>query len=123
MAAEFPNPNAALRPGGFGRVRIQSGVSKQALLVPQRAVMEVQSNYMVVVLSSDQKARFRPVKMGARDGPNWIVTEGLEPGEKVVAEGIERIQMVAAAMPELAKNGIPVSAKPYTPTPADQGSN
>lgn len=123
MAAEFPNPNAALRPGGFGRVRIQGGVDKQALLVPQRAVIEVQSNYMVVVLSPDQKARFRPVKMGERVGPNWIVSEGLEPGEKVVAEGIERIQMVAAAMPELAKNGIPVSAKPFTPTPVDQGSN
>lgn len=123
MAAEFPNPDAALRPGGFGRVRIQGGVNKQALLVPQRAVIEVQSNYMVVVLSSDQKARFRPVKMGQRVGPNWIVSEGLEPGEKVVAEGIERIQMVAAARPELAKNGIPVAAKPYMPTPADQGSN
>lgn len=123
MAAEFPNPEAALRPGGFGRVRIQGGVNNQALLVPQRAVIEVQSNYMVVVLSSDQKARFRPVKMGERVGPNWIVSEGLEPGEKVVAEGIERIQMVAAAMPELAKNGIPVAAKPYMPTPADQGSN
>jgi membrane fusion protein (multidrug efflux system) len=123
MAAEFANPNAALRPGGFGRVRIQTGVSQNALLVPQRAVMEVQSNYMVVVLSSDHKARFRPVKMGERVGPNWIVSEGLQPGEQVVAEGIERVQMVAAAMPQLAKTGIPVVAKPYTPTSADDGSN
>jgi membrane fusion protein (multidrug efflux system) len=123
MAAEFPNPGAALRPGGFGRVRIQSGVNGNALLVPQRAVIEVQSNYMVVVIGSDQKARFRPVKMGERVGPNWIVSEGLKPGEQVVAEGIDRIQMAAAAMPQLAKDGIPVVAKPYTPAPADEGSN
>jgi RND family efflux transporter MFP subunit len=123
MAAEFANPNAALRPGGFGRVRIQTGVNRNALLVPQRAVMEVQSNYMVVVISSDHKARFRPVKMGERIGPNWIVSEGLQPGEEVVAEGVERIQMVAAAAPQLAKTGIPVVAKPYTPTSADDGSN
>jgi membrane fusion protein (multidrug efflux system) len=123
MAAEFANPNAALRPGGFGRVRIQTGVNRNALLVPQRAVIEVQSNYMVVVLASDHKARFQPVKMGERVGPNWIVSEGLQPGEQIVAEGIERIQMVAAAMPQLAKSGIPVAARPFTPAPADEGSN
>jgi RND family efflux transporter MFP subunit len=123
MAAEFANPNAALRPGGFGRVRIQTGLNRNALLVPQRAVIEVQSNFMVLVLAPDHKARFRPVKMGERVGPNWIVSDGLQPGEQVVAEGIERIQMFAAAMPQLAKEGIPVAAKPYTPAPADQGSN
>src|SRR5271163_3364131 len=123
MAAEFANPNAALRPGGFGRVRIQTGLNRDALLVPQRAVIEVQSNYMVIVIGSDHKARFRPVKMGERVGPNWIVAESLQPGEQVVAEGIERVQMVAAAMPQLAKTGIPVVAKPYTPASADEGSN
>lgn len=123
MAAEFANPSAALRPGGFGRVRIQTGINRNALLVPQRAVIEVQSEYMVLVLASDHKARFRPVKMGERVGPNWIVSEGLQPGEQVVAEGIDRIQMVAAAMPQLAKNGIPVVAKPFTPASADEGSN
>ncbi len=123
MAAEFANPNAALRPGGFGRVRIQTGMNRNALLVPQRAVIEVQSNYMVLVIGSDHKARFRPVKMGERAGPNWIVSEGLQPGEQVVAEGIERVQMVAAAMPQLAKDGIPVVAKPFTPASAGEGSN
>ncbi|MFZ0085966.1 MAG: efflux RND transporter periplasmic adaptor subunit [Candidatus Acidiferrales bacterium] len=123
MAAEFANPNAALRPGGFGRVRIQTGMNRNALLVPQRAVIEVQSNYMVIVLGSDHKARFRPVKMGERVGPNWIVSEGLQPGEQVVVEGLERIQMVAAAMPQLAKNGIPVHATPYTPASVNEGSN
>jgi RND family efflux transporter MFP subunit len=123
MAAEFANPNAALRPGGFGRVRIQTGMNRNALLVPQRAVIDVQSNYMVLVVGSDHKARFRPVKMGERVGPNWIVSDGLQPGEEVVAEGIERVQMIAAAVPQLAKTGIPVSTKPFTPAPADEGSN
>ena len=104
-------------------MRIQSGLNRNALLVPQRAVIEVQSNYMVLVLGSDHKARFRPVKMGERVGPNWIVSEGLQPGEQVVVEGTERVQMFAAAVPQLAKEGIPVAAKPYTPAPADAGSN
>jgi len=123
MAAEFANPDAALRPGGFGRVRIQTGLSRNALLVPQRAVIEVQSNFMVLVVGSDHKAKFRPVKMGERVGPNWIVSEGLQPGEQVVAEGIDRVQMFAAAAPQLAKEGIPVAAKPYTPASPDAGSN
>jgi membrane fusion protein (multidrug efflux system) len=98
-------------------------MNRNALLVPQRAVIDVQSNYMVLVVGSDHKARFRPVKMGERVGPNWIVSDGLQPGEEVVAEGIERVQMIAAAVPQLAKTGIPVSAKPFTPAPADEGSN
>ncbi|MBV8438866.1 MAG: efflux RND transporter periplasmic adaptor subunit [Silvibacterium sp.] len=115
IAAAFANPQAVLRPGGYGRVRIQTGNNQDALLVPQPAVIEVQSNYMLLVLTPDNKAHFRPVKMGPRVGPNWIVSEGVKPGEKVVVEGIERLQMAAAAMPQLAKEGIPVNAQPYTP--------
>ena len=58
FTAEFPNPDAILRPGGFGRVRIQTGDNKNALLIPQAAVMEVQSLYQVVVVSADNKATF-----------------------------------------------------------------
>ena len=123
IAGEFANPNAVLRPGGFGRVRFQTGMSRNALLVPQRAVIEVQTEYMVLVVTPDHKARFRPVKMGERVGPNWIVTEGLEPGSQIVADGIERIQLVAAAMPQLAKEGIPVTARPYAPARAGEESN
>ena len=113
MAAEFPNPDAVLRPGGFGRVRIQTGDNKDALLVPQAAVIEVQSMYQVIVLTPENKAMFRPVKVGERVGPNWIITEGLKPGERVVVEGILKVQQFAAQAPELAKEGIPVSPKPY----------
>ena len=88
---------------------------ENALLVPQPAVIEVQSKYMVIVLTPDNKADFGRSKVGERVGPNWIITEGLKPGEKVVVEGIEKVQMFAAAVPQMAKEGIPVIAKPYMP--------
>ena len=123
ITAAFPNPDAVLRPGGFGRVRIQTGYNQNALLVPQAAVIEVQSLYQLIVVSPDNKATFRPVKMGERVGPNWIVTDGLKPGERVVAEGILKIQQAAAANPQMAREGIPVSPKPYVATAAAAGSN
>ncbi|QNI32710.1 efflux RND transporter periplasmic adaptor subunit [Alloacidobacterium dinghuense] len=123
MAAEFPNPQAVLRPGGYGRVRIKVADNGNALLVPQPAVIEVQSDYMIVVLSPENKAMFRPVKVGERVGPNWVITEGLKPGEKVVVEGIERLSLAVAAMPQLAKEGIPVNPKPYVPVAAIGGGN
>ena len=123
LAAEFPNKDGILRPGGFGRVRIQTGFNANALLVPQPAVIEVQSQYMVIVLTPENKATYRPVKVGERVGPNWIITAGLKPGERVVVEGTERLQMFAAAAPQLAKEGIPVVAKPYVPASAPAGGN
>ena len=123
MAAAFPNHDASLRPGGFGRVRIKTGDSENALLVPQPAVIEVQSQYMIIVVTPENKAMFRPIKVGDRVGPNWIITEGLKSGEQVVVQGTERVQMFAAAAPQLAKEGIPVNAKPYVPAAAADGSN
>jgi len=126
MAAEFPNPDAVLRPGGFGSIRIATGVDQGALLVPQPAVIEVQTDYQVIVLTPDNKARFQPVKMGDRVGANWVVTEGLKPGDRVVVEGIQKVQQFAAAAPELMKTGgVPVVAKPYVApvTQAAAGSN
>jgi len=113
MAAAFPNHDAILRPGGFGRVRVQTGTSRNAMLVPQAAVIEVQSQYQLIVVSPDNKATVRPVKVGDRVGSKWIVTEGLRPGEKVVVEGIQKVQTFAAQSPQSAKEGIPVTPKPY----------
>jgi membrane fusion protein (multidrug efflux system) len=113
IAAEFPNPEAILRPGGFGRVRIKIGDNKNALLVPQAAVIEVQSEYQLIVLTPDNKAIFRPVKVGDRVGQNWIITDGLKPGERVVVEGIQKVQTAAAQTPQSAKEGVPVTPKPY----------
>ena len=123
ITAEFPNPDAILRPGGFGMIRMQTSDNPNALLVPQPAVIEVQSLYQVIVVSSDNKATFRPVKVGDRVGPNWIITDGLKPGERVVAEGILKIQQAAAAAPQLVKEGIPVSPKPYMAAASAAGSN
>jgi len=123
VAAQFRNPGAVLRPGGFGRIRIQSGVNKGALLVPQAAVTQVQSMYMLAIVTPENKAVFRPVKVGDRVGTNWIITEGLQPGERVVVDGLLKLQMFAAQAPELAKTGIPVVAKPYVPPAAPAGGN
>jgi membrane fusion protein (multidrug efflux system) len=75
------------------------------------------------VLTPDNKAFFRPVKVGDRVGQNWIISEGLKPGEKVVVEGIQKIQQMAAASPEMAKEGVPVVSKPYVPPAQAAGSN
>ncbi len=110
LAAEFSNPQAVLRPGGFGRVRIRTGDNKGALLVPQIAVIEVQSDYQVVVVDSDNKASFRAVKVGERVGNNWVITDGLKAGEKVVAEGFQKV-----------RNGMTVNVEPYAQTAAAEG--
>ena len=123
MAAEFPNPGAVLRPGGFGRIRLKTGDNKNALLVPQAAVIEVQSQYLLIVVTPENKAMFRPVKVGDRVGPNWIISDGLKPGERVVVEGIQKVQTLAGQSPELAKTGIPVTPKPYVVAQAASGSN
>jgi membrane fusion protein (multidrug efflux system) len=102
LAAEFPNQQGILRPGGFGRVRIQTGTNKDAMLIPQAAVIEVQSMYQVVVLSADNKAQFRAVKVGDRVGTDWIIEQGLNPGEKVVVQGFMKV-----------RQGTPVNPKPY----------
>jgi membrane fusion protein (multidrug efflux system) len=123
VAAQFANPDALLRPGGFGRIRIETGEDKGALLVPQAAVTQVQSMYLLAVVTPDNKAVFRPVKVGDRVGTNWIITEGLKPGERVVVDGLLKVQMAAAQNPELAKTGLPVAAKPYVPAAAPAGGN
>jgi membrane fusion protein (multidrug efflux system) len=124
LAAAFPNKDAILRPGGFGQVRIRTRHRANALLIPQPAVIEVQTNYQVAVLNPEGRAVFRPVKVGDRVGTNWIITDGLKPGEKVVVDGFQKIQMAAAANPQLAKEGVPVIAKPYVaPAAGAPGGN
>jgi membrane fusion protein (multidrug efflux system) len=111
LAADFPNKDGILRPGGFGNVRLETGALKNALMVPQAAVIEVQSMYQVVVVNPENKAMFRPVKVGDRVGTNWIITQGLKPGEKVIVEGFMKV-----------REGTPVSAKPYVATSAPEGN-
>jgi membrane fusion protein, multidrug efflux system len=102
MQIEFPNPNNFLRPGGFGNIRTVARLEKGALLVPQRAVSDVQSKFLVAVVGSDNKVAIRPVVVGEKTGSEWIISEGLKPGDRVVAEGIQKV-----------KDGQQVNPKPY----------
>ena len=88
----FPNPGNILRPGQFARVRAITTTKKGALLVPQRAVTELQGGYQVAVVGKDNKVEIRPVKVGERIGPQWIIEAGLKPGERVVTEGVQRVK-------------------------------
>jgi RND family efflux transporter MFP subunit len=96
----FPNPGNILRPGQFARVRAITTTKKDALLVPQRAVTELQGGYQVAVVGKDNKVSIRPVKVGERVGSLWIVHEGLKPGERVVAEGIQRVHADMTVSPK-----------------------
>lgn len=92
VEASFPNPDNLLRPGQYARVLFPKAVVTNAVLVPQRAVQELQALFSVVVVTPDQKAETRPVKPGARVGSLWVITSGLKPGEKVVVEGIQKVR-------------------------------
>jgi membrane fusion protein (multidrug efflux system) len=92
MAGVFPNPNNGLRPGQFGRVRAVTSTQEDALMVPQRAVSELQGTYQVAVVDRDNKVSFRVVKVGEKSGSMWVITEGLKPGETIVAEGTIKVR-------------------------------
>ncbi len=92
IAGVFPNPNNLLRPGGYGRVRASVKTQNGALLVPQRAVIELQGSYQVAVVADDNKVTIRPVTVGERVGDLWIVTEGVKAGERVVIEGLQKVR-------------------------------
>lgn len=92
MAGIFPNPNNGLRPGQYGRVRAVTQVDEGALMVPQRAVSELQGTYQVAVVGPDNTVSFRPVKVGERSGSMWVIKEGLSAGETVVAEGTTKVR-------------------------------
>lgn len=100
---DFPNPQKILRPGQYARVRVPSQIITNAVLVPQRAVSQLQSVYSVVVVSADNKAEFRPVQVGARVDSWWVVTSGLRAGEKVVVEGLQKIRPGASVAPTITK--------------------
>jgi RND family efflux transporter MFP subunit len=107
IAGAFANPNNLLRPGQFGRVRTSVQTRTGALLVPQRAVSEIQGSYQVAVVGNDNKVSIRPVTVGERVGNLWIITQGVKPGERVVVEGMQKV-----------KEGSPVSPQPFNPAKA-----
>ena len=88
----FPNPDNVLRPGQYGRARLLLDTKAGALLVPQRAVQELQNLYSVAIVGGDGKIAFRNVKVGPRVDTLWVIEEGLKPGEQVVAEGLQSLR-------------------------------
>ena len=111
VAASFPNPQQLLRPGQFGRVRVFTELLKGALLVPQRAVQEVQGRHQVAVVSPEQKINFRTVEVGERIGALWVITQGINAGEAVVVEGLQKVQ-----------EGAPVKAIPFVAPDSESAS-
>ena len=92
VVCSFPNPQSYLRPGQFGRLRAAADIRHGALLVPQKAVSELQGSYQVAVVSLDNKVSIRDVKVENRVGSMWIVKSGVKPGELVIIEGLQRVQ-------------------------------
>lgn len=101
LAGLFPNPNNVLRPGGYARVRAVIRTQSGALLVPQRAVSELQGGYQVAVVDGDDKVTVRTVTVGDRVGARWVIAQGLNPGEKVIAEGVQKVRTGTTVKPTL----------------------
>jgi membrane fusion protein (multidrug efflux system) len=92
IVAAFPNPGNVLRPGQYGRVRVETRMKNGALLLPQSAVAQSQGSYQVAVVGSDHKVSMRSVKPGETVGTMWVIDEGLKPGEQVVVEGLQNLR-------------------------------
>jgi RND family efflux transporter MFP subunit len=106
IAGLFPNPGNILRPGGYGKVRAANRIVKGALLIPQRAVSELQGSYQVALVDSQNKVTFQTVEVGDHTGTDWIIAKGLKVGDRVVADGTQKV-----------RPGIQVDPKPYVPDP------
>ena len=100
IAGLFDNPGNILRPGQYARIRAATSIRQGALLVPQRAVSELQGIYQVAVVDGDNKVTIAAVKVGERAGPMWIIEDGLKPGDRVVAEGVQKVRPGAQVNPK-----------------------
>jgi len=109
VEALFPNPNYALRPGEFARIRLKFETRHNAILVPQRAVSELQGGYQVAVVDDQNKIHIQPVQVGERSGSQWIIENGLKPGDRIVVEGIQKV-----------RDGVTVTTTNFVATPTPQ---
>jgi membrane fusion protein (multidrug efflux system) len=101
---EVPNPDRLLHAGEFARVQVTTLQDPDAIVLPQRAIQDLQGKNYVWVLDAQGKAEQRDVQMGPRIGQNWLVAKGLNVGDRVIIDGVQRL-----------KPGVPVNPKPYTP--------
>ncbi|MBX3389317.1 MAG: efflux RND transporter periplasmic adaptor subunit [Phycisphaeraceae bacterium] len=109
LAATFSNPRRILRPGQFGLIRTVVRTQKDVLLVPQRAVIEVQGLYQIMVLDHENKVSVRPITTGERIGSDWIILTGVEAGDTILVEGQQKVRPGMVAAP-----------KPYVPSKKEQ---
>ena len=105
MRGEFPNPGNVLRPGQYARIRAVTELRKSAVLIPQQAVSELQGVYQVGVVGADNKVTIKTVKLGPQSGDMWVVESGLQAGDNVVIDGLQRI-----------KTGMTVTPTPFKDT-------
>ena len=112
IAGLFDNPGNILRPGQYARIRAATSIRQGALLIPQRAVSELQGTYQVAVVDNENKVSIATVKVGERAGPMWVIEEGLKPGDRVVAEGVQKV-----------RPGAQVNPKPFSPERTTQKTN
>jgi membrane fusion protein (multidrug efflux system) len=113
VTALLKNPGSILRPGQFARAKVIAETLPDAVVVPQRAVSEIQGSYQLAVVGPDGKAEIRPVQVGPRNASGWVIISGLAAGERVIVEGFQKV-----------RTGVPVLAKPWTPpTPAPAGAS
>jgi len=113
IRAEFPNPEKILRPGMFARVRVNLGKKPNCITVPERAMIELQGKTFVWVVGEDGKASQRPVTAGEQVGSSFIILEGLQAGEKIIVEGVQKVREGAPV------NAVTAAAAPPKKTPAD----
>jgi RND family efflux transporter MFP subunit len=112
IAGLFANPGNILRPGQYARVRAATSIRQGALLVPQRAVSELQGTYQVAVVDRENKVSIATVKVCERAGPMWIIENGLKPADRVVATGVQKV-----------RPGVQVNPKPFSPEPPEPKRN
>lgn len=108
VRAEFPNPGNILRPGQYARIRAVTDLRKDALVVPQRAISELQGIYQVGVVGPDNKVAIKVVTLGPQFGDLWVIDSGVQAGDRVVVDGLQRL-----------RDGITVAPTPFRDTQSD----
>jgi len=117
VRATFRNPGNLVRPGQYALIRVQVYVSKGALLIPQRAVRDTQGLMQVGVVGPDDTVTIKNVQMGERIGTLWIVDKGLESGQRVIVEGLEKVKGGDKVAPTAVPAELPAADAPRAETP------
>jgi len=109
MQASFPNPQGTLLPGQFGKVRVETEVRKNVVLVPQRAIQQLQNMQSVYAVGANNQVELHAITTAERSGDNWIVTQGLKAGDRVIVEGQLRVRPGMTVNPQVYRASQPGS--------------